>query len=56
MKILKEIIFVDVKRNIYHMQLYIHMLKLNIMEYFLKEQQLYIKRDKEDQKKMNGVP
>lgn len=30
----KEIIFVDVVKHIYHTQHYIHMLRINMMEYF----------------------
>jgi hypothetical protein len=41
---MKETIYVDVVRVIYHMQLYIHMLRLSIKGYFQREQQIFKKK------------
>ena len=41
---MKETIYVDVVRVIYHMQLFIHMLRQSIKVYFLKEQQISKKK------------
>lgn len=47
----KEIIFVDVEKRIYHIQHYIHMLKINMMGYFQLE--VMQKEKYQDKRMMN---
>lgn len=51
---MREIISVDVVRATYLMQLYILMLKLSTKVYFLKEQQIYKKKESKAQVQIVG--